>query len=350
LATIHDVAERAGVSIKTVSRVLNNEPHVRPNMRAKVEAAARALDYRPNQAARRLAGGRSFLIAHLYDNPSPNYIAAIHAGAARRCRELGYHLVIEPVESHGRDILGLIHRLVATLAPDGVILTPPLSDDPAITGEFERLGTPVVNIAAIGGDHNARIFMDERSAGRAVTEYLLSIGHRRIGIVRGHPEHRAAGARFDGYSDALGAAGIRLDAQLITQGFFDLQSGIEAGRSLLGRQSRPTAIFATNDEMAVGVVMAARELGLDVPHDVSVAGFDDTPMSRLIWPPLTTVRQPLEEMGSQSVDVLVEQRHRAELELSFELIVRNSTMPVPPGGQPPATPDKRGQAAKVDQG
>lgn len=329
MATITDVAVHAGVSTKTVSRVLNNEPHVRPAVRHKVEAAARELDYRPNQAARRLAGGRSFLVAHLYDNPSPNYIAAIHAGAARRCRELGYHLVVEPIDSHGHDILDVIQHLVATLAPDGVILTPPLSDNPAITGEFERLGTPMACISTTGPAAAVRIFMDERSAGRAVTEHLLELGHRRIGIVRGHPEHRAASARFDGYRDAFAAAGLRIDAKLVTQGYFDLQSGIEAGRLLLGGAHRPTAIFATNDEMAVGVIMAARELGLDVPHDVSIAGFDDTSMSRLIWPPLTTVRQPLDDMGSVGVEALIQKRPAQAIEIPFQLFVRSSTGPAP---------------------
>lgn len=327
MATILDVAARAGVSMKTVSRVLNNEPHVRPALREKVEAAARELGYRPNQAARRLAGKRSFLVAHLYDNPSANYIAAIHAGAARCCRELGYHLVVEPVDSHGADILQVVQRLVATLAPDGVILTPPLSNNPAITAELARSETPIVCFSAAGPEEAARIFMDERSAGRAVVEHLITLGHRRIGIVCGHPEHQAASARFDGYRDALAAAHIRLDQRLVTQGYFDLQSGIEAGRALLSGDERPTAIFATNDEMAVGVMMTARELGLDVPRDVSIAGFDDTPMSRLIWPPLTTVRQPLEEMASAAVEALVQKRGGERVELPFELLVRRSTAP-----------------------
>lgn len=329
MATILDVAARAGVSIKTVSRVLNNEPHVRPALREKVEAAARELGYRPNQAARRLAGGRSFLIAHLFDNPSHNYITAIHRGAARRCRELGYHLVVELVDSHGSDIADVIRRLVTTLAPDGVILTPPLSDNVAITGEFERLGTAMACISTTAPSTATRVFMNERSAGQAVTKHLLDLGHRRIGIVRGHPEHHAASARFDGYRAALLAAGLRIDARLVTQGYFDLQSGIEAGRSLLGGPQRPTAIFATNDEMAVGVLMAARELGLDVPHDLSVAGFDDTAMSRLIWPPLTTVRQPLAEMAGAAIAALVEKRGPDAIEFPFELLIRNSTAPAP---------------------
>jgi len=330
LATISDVASRAGVSMKTVSRVLNNEPHVRPALREKVEQAAHELNYRPNQAARRLAGGRSFLIAHLYDNPSPNYIAAVHSGAARRCRKLGYHLVIEPVDAHGHDIVRVIQRLVETLAPDGVMLTPPLSDNPVIARELERLGTPVAYIAAASApEHAKRLFVNERGAAREMTEHLIALGHRDIAIVRGHPEHQAASARFDGYCDALAAAGIRVSSHLIAQGYFDLQSGIDAGRALLGGARRPTAIFATNDEMAIGVMIAARDFGLDVPHDLSVAGFDDAPMSRLFWPPLTTVRQPLEDMGGNAVEALVKRDNMGAIELPCELVVRNSTAAPP---------------------
>lgn len=331
MATISDVAERAGVSMKTVSRVLNDEPHVRPALREKVEKAARELNYRPNQAARRLAGGRSFLIAHLYDNPNPSYIAAIHSGAARRCRELGYHLVIEPVDVHGPDVLRVIQRLVATLAPDGVMLTPPLSDNAAITAELQKLATPVAYVAAVSAPETAkRLFVDERRAARELTQHLIALGHRRIAIVRGHPEHQAASARFDGYCDALADAGIRVSSQLVAQGYFDLQSGIDAGRALLGGSRRPTAIFATNDEMAVGVMIAARDFGLDVPHDLSVTGFDDTPMSRVIWPPLTTVRQPLEQMGAEAVSALVNRDSQGAIELPCALVVRNSTAEPPP--------------------
>jgi LacI family transcriptional regulator len=328
LATISDVALRAGVSIKTVSRVLNKAPHVREELRERVEQAALALNYRPNQAARRLAGRRSFLVAHLYDNPNPQYIAGIQAGAARRCRELGYHLVVEPVDAHSRHLDDIAERLVATLAPDGILLSPPLSDNPQLIATLARLGTPVAHLAAARHERNIHVFMDEREAARAITEHLIALGHKRIGIVRGHPEHAAASARLSGYQDALAAAGIRSESGLVAQGYFDIQSGMEATRVLLASQPRPTAIFAANDEMALGGIMAARAMGIDVPGDLSIAGFDDTPMSRLIWPPLTTIRQPLEEMGWTAVEALLADGGKtAEFKLPFELMVRASTAP-----------------------
>ncbi|MFW2828900.1 LacI family DNA-binding transcriptional regulator [Sphingomonas sp. ID0503] len=329
MATISDVAAQAGVSIKTVSRVLNKAPHVRDELRQRVERAAQQLNYRPNQAARRLAGSKSFLIAHLYDNPNPQYIAGIQAGAARRCRELGYHLVVEPVDAHSRHLDDAAERMVATLAPDGILLSPPLSDNAQLLATLDRLGTPVARLAAARHDRNIHIFMDERAAARAVTEHLIALGHKRIGIVRGHPEHAAASARLSGYQDALSAAGLRPEAGLVAQGYFDIHSGMEATRVLLAANPRPTAIFATNDEMALGGIMAARAMGVDVPGELSIAGFDDTPMSRLIWPALTTVRQPLEEMGWTAVEsLLAGPADFAEHKLPFELMIRASTVAV----------------------
>jgi LacI family transcriptional regulator len=328
LATITDIAKRAGVSIKTVSRVLNNEPYVRQHLRERVEEAALAMNYRPNQSARRLAGRRSFLVAHLYDNPNPAYIAGIQAGAARRCRDGGYHLVVEPIDAHLDDVQEAAERLVATLAPDGVVLTPPLTDNLRLLEAFIGHSTPLVRIAPAQQGHGIRIYTDEREAARALTQHLIDLGHRRIGIVRSHPEHIAAVERFEGYCDALAGAGLRVDEQLIAQGFFDSQSGIGAGRDLLRRLERPTAIFATNDAMAMGVMFAARELGIDVPSELSVAGFDDTPMSQVIWPALTTVRQPLEDMGWAAVDALLRgEATPFEYKLPFELKIRGSTVP-----------------------
>lgn len=339
MATINDVAKHAGVSIKSVSRVLNNEPHVRAELREKVESAVAALNYRPNQAARRLAGRRSFLVAYLYDNPNAAYVSQIQAGAARRCRELGCHLVVEPLHSHSRTMIDVVERLMATLSPDGVVLTPPLSDNVELLATLKRHNAKIVRIAAADKNFGIRVHMDERQAARCATEHLIALGHRQIGMVRGHPEHAAAAKRFDGYLDALMGAGLRLDNQYVAQGYFDIQSGIEAGRTLLALRKPPTAIFAANDEMALGVMIAARDAGLDVPHDLSIAGFDDTPMSRHIWPSLTTIRQPLEEMGWSAVEALLSaDARRTDIQLAFELEARAST----------AAPQKRKPASETE--
>jgi len=333
VTTIKDVAERAGVSIKTVSRVLNNEPHVRGEVQERVRAAAQDLDYKPNRAASRLAGGRSFLIAHLYDNPNPSYIAALHIGAARRCRDLGYHLVVEPVNSQDKDLLGLVQRLFATIAPDGILLSPPLSENTAFVESVRKLGGRVALISATHGDEfthistDAPICTDERGASKAIMAHLLGLGHRRIGFVRGHPQHFGATLRYDGYCQSLAEAELGLEPSLVAQGYFDLQSGLEATRALLALPERPTAIFASNDEMAVGALIAAREHGLRVPEDLSVIGFDDTPISRLISPALTTVRQPLEAMGAAGVEAIVTPAKAPVDYLDFEIILRDSCAP-----------------------
>lgn len=327
MTTIKDVAERAGVSIKTVSRVLNDEPHVRAEVKERVRAAARDLDYKPNRAASRLAGGRSFLIAHLYDNPNPSYIDALHLGAARRCRELGYHLVVEPVNMQDEDLLAVVRRLFATIAPDGILLSPPLSENMEFIEAVQQLGGRLALISATHGDHLTHISTDERGASMAIMSHLLALGHRRIGFVRGHPRHFGATLRYEGYCQSLAEAGLPLEEELVAQGYFDLQSGLEATRTLLALAEAPTAIFASNDEMAVGALMAAREFGLSVPEDLSIIGFDDTPMSRLISPALTTVRQPLEAMGAAGVEAIVSPDKAPRDYLDFEIILRDSCAP-----------------------
>ncbi|MDO6414708.1 LacI family DNA-binding transcriptional regulator [Sphingomonas sp. BIUV-7] len=329
MPTIYDLAELAGVSIKTVSRVLNNEPHVRPTTRERVESAARKLGYQPSQAARRLAGNKSFLVAHLYQASDSAYIGGIQSGAIRRCRELGYHLVVESLDAHSGELPGMVERIISVLAPDGIILTPPLSDDREVVDLIGRRGVRVVQVGSMEHEHGLQIFMRDRAAATAITEHLISLGHRRIGMVRGHPQHRGAALRFDGFLDALTAADIELRPHYVTQGYFDVQSGIEAGRAMLSLASPPTAVFAANDEMALGVMIAARDLGIDVPRGLSIAGFDDTPMSRLIWPSLTTIHQPLLDIGALAVELLV-RRSEPELleEIPFTLQIRASTAQV----------------------
>lgn len=326
MATIDDVARAAGVSIKTVSRVLNGEPHVRPEMQRRVRAAVASLDYRPNQAARRLAGGRSFFIAYLYNNPTPSYIALIQSGAAIRCRELGYHLVVEPIELSGPDRFAAIERLVSTLRPDGAFLIPPLSDDPELLAELDALKLPTARIAGVIPFDGANIDLPERDGGRMVVQHLLQLGHRRIAMIGPPADHASAWNRTVGYREAMAAAGFAVQPDWFVTGAFDFASGMAAGERLLGAAEPPTAIFAANDEMALGAMAAAHERGLDVPRDLSIVGFDDTPASASSWPALTTVRQPLENLGRAIVD-LISGAASQDYDLSLRLIVRSSTAP-----------------------
>ncbi|HKT75741.1 MAG TPA: LacI family DNA-binding transcriptional regulator [Sphingobium sp.] len=324
MPSIHDVAALAGVSIKTVSRVVNQAPNVSAELRERVTAAIRQIDYRPNQSARRLAGGRSFMIAFLYNNPAPSYTSGIQAGAVHRCRDLGYHLVVEMMPLAGDERFAILEGLVAALRPDGVFLAPPLSDDPSV---LQWLADRKIACARIAGSISAdslNIPTPERMGGRMVADHLAALGHRRIGVIAPPAGHGAAQQRVEGFREGLAAAGLAIEPDLFVEGEFDYESGLAAGKKLLDRAERPSAIFATNDDMALGVLAAAHQSGLQIPADLSVVGFDDTPASLTAWPPLTTVRQPLDRMGAAVIDALIDPSKDAPA-FSFELVERESS-------------------------
>lgn len=292
-------------------------------MKARVEAAARELGYRPNLAARQLAGHKSFIIAYPFNNPSPAYITEVMMGAAAACRDRGYHLVSEPVEAD-ESAEAVIERLISTLRPDGVIVTPPLSDDPEFLALMERHGVPLIRIAGQAEGYGRPIQIDERGISAEMVRHLVSIGHRRIGFVRPHPDHLAAQSRTDGYLDGLADAGIAVDPALIQPGDFTVESGLAAGAVLLDLAEPPTAIFAANDYMALGVMRLAHERGLSIPDQLAIAGFDDTPSSRLSWPPLTTIRQPARQLGEAAAQMLMHD-HEDAATIQHQVVVRGST-------------------------
>lgn len=328
--TIKDVSRIAGVSIKTVSRVLNKEKYVSDETRRKVEEAVAALNFSPSLAARTLAGSRSFQIALIYDNHSPYYIHAVQEGVWNRCRKEGVRMLAQPVDVESPTLAQEIGGLIDETHVDGVILSSPVTDAPAALEELERRGIRFVRISP-GTNHalTSSVFMDDVQAADDMTTHLINQGHRRIGFVIGHPNHMASDQRHFGYRRALDRAGIAYEPGLVRPGTFDFQSGMEAAEALLKLSAKPTAIFASNDDMAAGVLSYAHRIGLDVPHDLSVAGFDDTPLAQLVWPPLTTVRQPVRELAYAATDQLfcpdpaiVHQR------LQHELMVRGSTAPL----------------------
>lgn len=334
--TIVDVAREAGVSIKTVSRVLNHEPGVHESTRDQVLKVVEALRYRPKQSARSLAGGRSFLIGLLYYDPSAIFVGSVQQGATLRCRELGYHLVVESLHNDAPDLRQQIDRMVLALRPDGMILTPPLCDNPEVLAALRESGTPCVLMSPerdLRGVPSVR--MDDVHAAEEITNLLLSLGHQRIAFIKGPPDQSASGLRYQGFVNALRAHGLQPDPELIQPGAFTFASGRDAAHQLLSRRQRPTAVFASNDDMALGVLAAAQRLGLAVPNELSVAGFDDSPTAALVWPPLTTVRQPVAEMARAAVEMLVALQRpdmaapadEADLHkvLPHELVVRDST-------------------------
>lgn len=305
-ATITDVAKHAGVSMKTVSRVLNGEPNVSLKTKEKVEAAASALNYSPNFAARGLASSRSYLIALLSDIPSPGYIMGIQQGAAKACREKGYHLVVQPLDMTDSTLMQNVDGLLRRLPVDGVILTSPLCDSERIIARLIELKIPYVPIAPTRSHAGVPIVcMDDVKASKEMTETLISLGHKNIGFIKGPEAHSASHLRFRGFKQAMSDAGLSINPDWVEQGAFTFKSGVEASEVILNKDSRPSAIFASNDDMAAGVISVANRLGYSLPQDLSVCGFDDTPLAKIISPQLTTVQQPIQDMGYRAAHILI---------------------------------------------
>lgn len=311
--TIVDIANRAKVSFKTVSRVLNENPRVDPALRSRVLKAMAELDYRPNLAARSLAGRRGYAIALLIDRTElfseqdansyfAPYLVDLQAGALLACREAGYHFFIEPYDPHSESFPNDLRAQLSKLALDGVVLAPPTADRVELLDALEEWAIPYVRLApGIDVERAPSVVSDEYRGATAMAEHLLSFGHRRIGFVAGPQAHIAAAVRLVAFQEATAGR-----AELIVRpGDFTFAGGLAAGEALLALAEAPTAIFAANDFMAGGVVAAATRKGLRVPQDISVAGFDDSAIARFIWPPLTTVRQPIRKMAQAAIEYLV---------------------------------------------
>lgn len=344
--TIIDIAKRAEVSFKTVSRVLNDNPSVAAELRERVLKAAEELNYQPNLAARSLAGRRGYAIALLVDrseffrDDSANsyfapYVVDLQAGALLACRERGYHFFVEPYDASSPTFPADLRAQLSKVTLDGVLVAPPSSDWTELLQTLEEWNIPYVRIAP--GTEIGRapsVNSHEHDGALEMANHLLGLGHKRIGMVCGPESHIAAGVRRVAFQAALEGK-----AELVLHpGDFTFEAGVTAGQALLADPAdRPTAIFAANDFMAAGVVVAATRLGLQVPRDVSIAGFDDSAVAHFIWPPLTTVRQPIREMASTAIEYLVALAGERELpprhaELPISLIVRDSTAePQKPG-------------------
>lgn len=328
---IEDVAAAAGVSMKTVSRVLNHEPNVREETRDRVMRAVDQLQYKPNLSARSLAGQRSCMVALVYNNPSRNYLMEIQSGMLEACRVNHYNLVLAPVGAGKQRIADDIKGFFESFGPDGVVLIPPLTDNSVVLDYLEEHEVPFVCIAPRNPQARIGVMMEETAAVVELMAGLIALGHRRIGHIKGPRLHGACQWRYTGYRKALRKAGIAYDAALVTQGEFSFESGIGGANRLLDLADPPTAIFAANDDMAAGVIRAAGERGLAVPRDLSVCGFDDTPIARHIYPALTTVRQPTAEMGRLATLQLLERIRTPGagrmVHVEHTLLFRESTRP-----------------------
>jgi LacI family transcriptional regulator len=331
--TIQDVANLAKVSPKTVSRVINNEPLVRAETRSRILQAIEQLNYRPNLNARGLASNRSFLIGLFCDRPG-DYLSDFQAGAVERCRESNYHLMVEPLDMQGPDIAKQVDTMLGQLRLEGVILLPPISDNTVVLNMLRDAAIPMVRIAP---KHNLSatpsIGIDDYAAARQVTGHLLDLGHRRIGFMLGRAEHGATEQRYLGFIDEMRARDVSVDSDLVQTGNFTFGDGLICAERMLRAALPPTAIFASNDDMAAAAISMARKFGLNLPAQLSVTGFDDAPVATMIWPELTTVRQPVAAMARVAANLIIQHapRRRSWPEpvprhlLEHELIVRNST-------------------------
>ncbi|MYN18125.1 substrate-binding domain-containing protein [Rugamonas sp. FT107W] len=304
--TMIDVAKLAGVSPMTVSRVMNGDTRVREVTRNRVGKAVAALNYVPNQAARRLAGAPPIRVGFLYSNPSAGYLSELLVGLLNQASPNNVQLLVEKCEAD-EQAADQARRMIAN-GIDGIILPPPLCDTPNLIDAIVASGTPAVTVACGSPDDRVcAVSIDDFHAAHAMTNHLISLGHQRIGFIIGHPNQTASARRLAGFQAAIAEKRAQSGPELIVQGLFTYRSGLDAAETLLGLEQRPTAIFASNDDMAAATVAIAHRLGLDVPGDLTVAGFDDTALATTIWPELTTVRQPITDMAAAAVQFLVRQ-------------------------------------------
>jgi LacI family transcriptional regulator len=328
--TLHDVARLAGVSIKTVSRVLNNEPYVTDAKRRRVEAAVAQLNYRPNMAARTLSGAKSYLLGFLAPSGAPMYIDRLLRGALDACRKHNYHLVAEIYDAQTDDVLAEVKALCTSTALAGAVLAPGLCDSPAVLSYLRERGIPYVGISPSVPLDAPCVHIDEEGAVYAMTRHLVGLGHERIAFLGYQSGWRFAERRLQGFRKAMAEAGIAVPAKYIGESWFTFRFAQERAEKLLSLKEPPTALVAVNDETAVGAMVAAYRRGVNVPADVSITGFDDSPLAALTWPQLTTVRQPLEAMAAAAAELILRPRTPAAGEprsilLPFELVIRQTS-------------------------
>lgn len=304
--TINDIARLAGVSKKTVSRVINRSPLLHEETRERVETVIRETGYVPNPQARALALGRNFLIGLIHDNPNAQMILNMQQGILEALHGTDFELLVRPVDRGSATMLDDVRSFLVRQRLYGVIILPPISENNHLARLCDDIGCRYVRMgSAILDDSDHMVASNDRDAVAEATRYLIQQGHKRIGLVAGPHGFRSARERREGFESALAEAGIKLPRSLVADGQYTFESGIAATYSLLDLSPRPTAIFACNDEMAAGVLYAARERGLGVPQDLSIVGFDDTPIAARVWPPLTTVRWPIIAMGRSAALKLI---------------------------------------------
>jgi LacI family transcriptional regulator len=338
--TIKHVAADAEVSLQTVSRVINNEPNVRPSMKERVQASINKLGYVPSIAAQRMSGSRSYLILAINDRErtiadwrtrqGTDWVDQMLLGGMLKCAEHGYRMIFELVDTHNDHVERELGATIAALQPDGVILTPPHSDNPLITAFLAKRKIPFARIGSISPGPGISMTMDDEGSARRATEHLIALGHRRIGFIAGSEEYDLSNWRIDGWREAMDAAGLSQDG-LCTSGDFSYESGVNAAQKLLDLETPPTAIIASNDQMTLAALDTANQRGLKVPGDLSLISFDNTPVVRFTDPKLTAIDQPIAATFSKAVDLLITNGDTAvphqPVVTAGSLVERGSTAP-----------------------
>ena len=340
--TIKDVAERAKVSLKTVSRVINNEPSVMQGTRARVLHAIAELDYEPDPSARNLRSATPFVIGLVYDNPNPYHIIGVQNGVLAACRETGFDLQIHPCDSSSPLLADELGEWARRSRLAGLVLTAPMSESEELVNALAARGVKLVRIIAATEDprDGPCVYVDDRDAAYEITEHLIQLGHQRIGFLWGGLAHRSSSERYLGYEQALKDYGITLDKHLVVNGDYTFDDGFRGARRLLALRDPPTAIFGSNDEIAAGVLAAAKSAGMNVPYDLSIAGFEDSPFSKQSWPALTTAKQATEDIARHAARLLISGLRQDAYEdnpivvhnqgFVPQLVVRGSTAPMRP--------------------
>ncbi|WP_149196615.1 LacI family DNA-binding transcriptional regulator [Luteimonas suaedae] len=331
-ATINDIARLAGVSKKTVSRIINRSPLVRQDTRERVEALMREVGYSPDPMARGLAFRRSFLIGMVYDNPTAQFIVNMQYGALDALRDSGFELVVHPCDSRSPGYIDGVRRFVQQQKLHGVMLVPRVSEDQALADMLKAIGVRYTRIAAVALDEPSRMVVThDRDGAAEAADYLQSLGHRDLALITGPRSYRSAIERTEGFVHALAKRGIELPKARIVEAGYTFESGVAAAEKLLSGKRRPTAIFCGNDEMAAGVYRVALRAGINIPRQLSVVGYDDSPLASRLWPPLTSVRRDTRDTGRVAAAMLIQAEEgasaRPAASVRPHLIVRDSCQP-----------------------
>jgi LacI family transcriptional regulator len=273
------------------------------------------------------------MIGLLYDNRSPSYIMEVQAGVLEACEARHYSMMVQPLSSTAAGFVERVEDILSRHQPDGLILTPPITDHPQLLDYLRKSGLPFASIAPRHAKDCIGAMLDEREAAAAMVQHLVALGHRRIAHILGDPQHGAGTWRLAGYRDGLKRAGLKPDPKCMVQGRFSFESGVAAMRQLLALPQRPTAVFAADDDMAVGAIWAAAEAGVAVPGEISICGFDDTLIATQVWPPLTTIHQPVRDMGRRATEELLrrvlDKGEATMVQVDYELRIRGSTARAP---------------------